>query len=92
MTQEELQNVVSLAEARVDGEWNHLPEGKTMTVHVASGGVGLAVSRVGALRIVAPQLQLRTSRDELFVVSLADVFACAIDQAGNQARKAGFVA
>jgi hypothetical protein len=91
MTAQELQNVIELSEATADGDWRKLPEGKTMTVHVASGGVGLAVSKVSSLRLAAPQVHLRTSREELFVVSLAEVFACAVDQAGNQGRKAGFV-
>jgi hypothetical protein len=91
MTAEEFQNIVRLAEVTVEGEWSKLPEGRTMTLHVASGGVGLAVSRVSSIKVALPQLVLRTAREELFVVALNDVFACAIDQAGGQARKAGFV-
>jgi hypothetical protein len=91
MTAHELHNVIELAEAKPEGDWHKLPEGKTITVHVASGGVGLTVSKVSTLRVAAPQLYLRTSREELFIVALADVFASAIDQAGNHARKAGFV-
>lgn len=92
MTLEELQRIVGLCDAARDGEWYRLPEGKSATFHVASNGVGLSVSRVGELQVVDRQLLLKTARAELFVVALADVFACSIDQAGNQARKAGFAA
>lgn len=92
MTLEELQRIVGLCDAAQEGEWSRLPEGKSATFHVACNGVGLSVSRVGELKVAERQLLMKTARDELFVVALADVFACSIDQAGNQARKAGFAA
>lgn len=91
MTLEELKSVLSAGGAINDGEWDCLPEGRTVTLHVACSGVGLTVARVVAVKFASPLLHARTSREELYVVSTADVFACAFDAGGVQGRKAGFV-
>ena len=91
MTLEELKSVLAAAEVTHEGEWAELPEGRTATVHVACNGVGLSISRVTALKFVSPLLHAKTSREELFVVSTADVFAFAVDLGSHHGRKAGFV-
>lgn len=92
MTLEELKSVLVTGGATNDGEWDQLPEGRAVTFHVACNGVGLTVGRVVAVKFASPLLHARTSREELFVVSAADVFACALDASGVQGgRKAGFV-
>lgn len=91
MTLEELKSVLAAAEVTHEGEWAELPEGRTATVHVACNGVGLPISRVTALKFVSPLLHAKTSREELFVVSTADVFAFAVDLGSHHGRKAGFV-
>lgn len=93
MTLEELKSTLVAGGATSDGEWEQLPEGRTATLHVACSGVGLSVARVTSVKFVSPLLHARTSRDELFVVASADVFACAFDAGGvTGGRKAGFVA
>lgn len=92
MTLEELRSVLTAGGATSDSEWEQLPEGKTATLHVACNGVGLSVARVTSVKFASPLLHAKTSRDELFVVATADVFACAFDAGGVQGgRKAGFV-
>lgn len=92
MTLEELKSVLGAGGATSEGEWEQLPEGRAVTLHVACNGVGLTVARVVAVKFASPLLHAKTSRDELFVVSTADVFACALDAGGVQGgRKAGFV-
>lgn len=93
MTLEELKSTLVAGGATSDGEWEQLPKGRTATLHVACSGVGLSVARVTSVKFVSPLLHARTSRDELFVVASADVFACAFDAGGvTGGRKAGFVA
>ncbi len=92
MTLEELKSVLTAGGASSDGEWEQLPEGRAVTLHVACNGVGLTVSRVVAVKFASPLLHAKTSRDELFAASTADVFACALDAGSVQGgRKAGFV-
>lgn len=91
MTLEELKSVLGAGGATTDGEWDQLPEGRTATLHVACNGVGLTVPRVVAVKFASPLVYARTSREEMFVVSTADVFACAFDAGSVQGRKAGFV-
>ena len=92
MTLEELKSVLNAGGATTSDGWEQLPEGRTATLHVASSGVGLSVARVTSVKLASPLLHARTSRDELFVLSTADVFACAFDVGVVQGgRKAGFV-
>lgn len=92
MTSEDLEAIVGLTEAKRAGEWRELPEGRLLTLHLASNGVGLTVAKITQLRnTTAGQLHLRTARDETYVVALADVFAAAFEDSGSKARKAGFM-
>ncbi len=92
MTLEELKSVLAAGGATNDGEWEQVPDGRTATLHVACNGVGLTIARVTSVKFASPLLHARTSREELFVVTTADVFACAFDAGGVQGgRKAGFV-
>lgn len=91
MTSEELNKILALAEAKEEQAGWKLPSGCTLTFHLASAGVGLSVSRVESLKVEGTQLQAKTSRHELFVVSLNDVFACSVDSSSQHKPKAGFV-
>jgi len=91
MTQQELEGVMKLCESTAEGDWAQLPEGRSLTAHVASQGVSLSVSKICKLRSNGGQIQAITTRGETYVFSLADVFACAIDDSGTRSRKAGFV-
>ncbi len=90
MNAQELEAALSLAEAKAEGDWQHLPEGKTMTLHVASNGVGLSVTKIKALRLAGTQVHTRNDKDDLCVVVATDVFACTVDAGGTRGRKAGF--
>jgi hypothetical protein len=83
-----------LAEASVkpaaDG-WQELDAGRHLVLYAAAGGVSLTVNRVTAIRSDGALLRARTQRGEIFVLSLADVFAGAVDAPAEQGRKAGFV-
>jgi hypothetical protein len=91
MTEEELTQALELAEAAREGDWWVLPSGRNLTLHVARGGVGLTVGKVERLQHSSGQLRARNTRDELYVVQLADVFACMVDSSEQKGRKAGFV-
>lgn len=81
-----------LEAARVgqDGPWASLTEERTVTLHVASGGVGLNISKVVRLRSEGALLYAENSLGETFVLSLTDVFAASIDGGRKAGRKAGF--
>jgi hypothetical protein len=68
------------------------PEGKLITLYVASGSATLSVQRVEAVKHEAGLVHARTKKGELFVLALQDVFAGAIEETqGSSQRKAGFV-
>jgi hypothetical protein len=94
MTGEHLDSILKLAGAAGDKEgWLTLPEGNTMSLHVAHDGASMTVSRIEALRQDGELVYARNPKRELFVVVRSDVFAVALEAetvAGKVARRAGF--
>ncbi len=92
MTEEHFTALLTAAEAKKDDQGFMVPtHGKTWSLYVASGSVGLTVSRVEALKVEKSLLRARTVKGELYILALEDVFAGAIDSAGGgSSRRAGF--
>lgn len=92
MTTEELQEVLSLCEAQEVNGWFEVPEGRQLGVHLASNGVGLTINRITKVRRRADQVQVHTVREETYIFSVSDLFACAFeDKDKRENRKAGFI-
>jgi hypothetical protein len=94
MTGEHLDTILKLAGAKGEKDgWSVLPEGTTLSLHVAHDGASMTVSRVEALKQDGELVCARTPRRELFVVVRSDVFAAALEAetaAGRVVRRAGF--
>jgi hypothetical protein len=92
MTEEHLNALLAAGEAKKDDQGAMRPaQGRTWTLYVVSGSASMTVSKVESLRVDKELLHARTSKGELFILSLKDVYAGAIDTAtGGSARKAGF--
>jgi hypothetical protein len=94
MTGEHLDAILKVAGARNEKEgWLTLPDGSTMTLHVAHDGASMTVSRIEALRQEGELVYARNPKRELFVVVRSDVFAVALEAdsiAGKVVRRAGF--
>jgi hypothetical protein len=94
MTGDHLDAILKIAGAKADKEgWLGLPEGNTMTLHVAHDGASMTVSRIEAVRQDGELVYARNPKRELFVVVRSDVFAVALEgesSAGKVARRAGF--
>jgi len=73
-----------------DGPWAVVMDERTITLHVASGGVGLNIGKIGRLRSEGALLYAENTLGETFVLSLTDVFAASIDGGKKAGRKAGF--
>jgi hypothetical protein len=91
MTQEHLSAILELISARADKDgWSTFPDGRGLTLYAAHEGVQLSVPRVEAVSVKAGLLRARTTKGELYLLALEDVFAAAAEAAPTQARKAGF--
>ena len=94
MTGEHLDTILKLAGAKSDKEgWLTLPDGSSMSLHVAHDGASMTVTRIEALRQDGELVYARNPKRELFVVVRSDVFAAALETdsiAGKVARRAGF--
>jgi len=87
-----LSALLAAAGAKKDSEgWVKAPDGRHLTLHAAFNGVGLTVSRVGAVRVEGALLHARTTKGDLFILAMSDVFAGAVEGASTSGRKAGFV-
>ena len=92
MIQEHLSAILDLISAKTEKDgWSVFPDGRGLTLYAAHQGVQLAVPRVEALAVKGGLLRARTSKGELYVLALEDVFAVAAEATPTQARKAGFV-
>jgi hypothetical protein len=94
MTGDHLESVLKLAGVKSDKDgWHVMPEGSTLTLHVAHDGAAMSISRIEAIRHEGELLFARNPKRELFAVVRTDVFAVAIEgeaTAGKVVRRAGF--
>src|SRR5580658_1540934 len=94
MTGDHMDAILKLAGGKSDKEgWVSLPEGNTMTLHVAHDGAGMTVPCVEAIKQDGELVYARNPRRELFALVRSDIFAIALEgeaSAGKAARRAGF--
>lgn len=94
MTGDHLEAILKVAGAKANREgWASLPEGSTMTLHVAHDGAAMTISRIEALRQDGELVYARNPKRELFVIIRTDIFAVALEgeaSAGKVVRRAGF--
>jgi hypothetical protein len=94
MTGQQLEAILRVAGAKSEKDgWQALPEGSTMTLHVAHDGVGMTVSRIEAIKPDGELVYARNPKREVFVLAREDVYAVALEgeaSAGKVARRAGF--
>jgi hypothetical protein len=95
MTDEMFRTVIETAGARADKDgWTALPDGRLMTLHAAHAGVPLTIGKVEAVKAAQRILWAKSSKGELFVLNLDDLFAAAFERGGDTTtagRKAGFL-
>jgi hypothetical protein len=94
MTGEHLDAILKLAGAKSDKDgWSSLPDGNTMTLHIAHDGAAMNIPRIEAVKQEGELVYARNPKRELFVVVRSDVFAAALEgeaAAGKVVRRAGF--
>ena len=94
MTGEHLDAILKVAGAKSEKDgWLALPDGATLTLHIAHDGASMTVPRVEAVRQDGELVYARNPKRELFVVVRGDVFAAALEgeaSAGKVVRRAGF--
>ena len=94
MTGEHLEAILKVAGTKSDKEgWASLPEGTSLTLHVAHDGASMTISRIEAVKQDGELVFARNPKRELYVVVRSDVFAVALDgeaAAGKVVRRAGF--
>jgi len=94
MTGDHIEAILKLAGGKSEKDgWVTLPEGSTMTLHVAHDGAGMTVPRVEAVKSEGELVYARNSKRELFALVRSDIFAVALEgdaSTGKPARRAGF--
>lgn len=91
MTEDHLTALLTAAEAKKEEKgFLRMGEGRTITLYVASSAANLTVGKVEAVRSERGLLHARTSKGEVFVLALEDVYAGAVEALPSGTRKAGF--
>ncbi len=91
MIQEHLSAILVLLSAKAEKDgWSIFPDGRPVTLYASHDGANLTVARVEAIAVKAGLLRARTTKGELYLLALEDVFAAAAEGSATQARKAGF--
>jgi hypothetical protein len=91
MTQEHLAAILEIISAKSERDgWSTFPDGRALTIYAAHDGVQLTVARVEALAVKSGLVRARTTKGEMYLLALEDVFAAAAETAATQVRKAGF--
>lgn len=73
-----------------DGPWAVLKDERTITLHLASAGVGLNVTKIRKVRNEGDLVYAENVNGDSFVVRSADIFAGSLDPGSKESRKAGF--
>jgi len=93
MSPEHINEILTLCEASAaDNGFRELPAKTTLSLYLAKGGVGLTVAQIEAVAIKSGTIQARTTKGDLYVVALEDVFGANIEgrMQAKTPRKAGF--
>jgi hypothetical protein len=94
MTGDHLEAILKVAGAKGDKEgWVLLPDGSSMTIHVAHDGAAMSIPRIEAVRQEGDLVYARNPKRDLFVVVRSDIFAVAFEgesNIGKVVRRAGF--
>jgi hypothetical protein len=91
MTGDQLGALLKLAEStKIDDGWSKLGQ-FTLTLHTAYNGASLSLSRIDAVKTAGTLLLAKTSRGEIHVVLLENIFGGTIEPSRETGRKAGFV-
>jgi hypothetical protein len=94
MTGDHMDAILKLAGGKSDKDgWVTLPDGNTMTLHVAHDGAAMTVPRVESLKQDGELVYARNPKRELFALVRSDIFAVALEgesSVGKAVRRAGF--
>jgi hypothetical protein len=91
MTGDQLGALLKLAEAtKADDGWSNLGQ-HTLTLHTAYNGAALSLARIESVKISGTLLLAKSSRGEIHVVIIDNLFGGSIEPSRETGRKAGFV-
>lgn len=92
MTEEQLNALLVATEAKKDDRGFQQPGGeRTLTLYLAHDGASLSVSKVEGVKLEQGLLHARTTRGELYLLALSDVYVAAVDTMTPAKKKTGFV-
>ncbi len=91
MTGDQFAELLRIAGARPGAEgWQELSE-RTLTLHTAFNGAPLSFARVEKVRQGGQLVQAGSTRGEVHVFRLEDLYSATVDANKEKARKAGFM-
>lgn len=90
MTREQIQVILKSGHATMDKDGHTLPEGSSVTFHVAHSGGSLSFAKLETVRFDGELIFAKSAKQTVAIV-MSDVFAVALEGGTEKARRpAGF--
>jgi len=93
MSPEQVNEILTMCEASAgEGGFRDLPPKTTLSLYLARNGVGMTVGSIEALALKGLSVQARTTKGEIYVFALEDVFVANVEGKAQSktTRRAGF--
>ena len=85
-----LESLMDVAGSDQEEGWSVLKDDRTLTLHAASSGVGLNVTKVRKVRVAGDLMFAENVVGDTFVLPLSAIFAGSVDPPSKASRQAGF--
>ncbi|MCL2723689.1 MAG: hypothetical protein FWD69_04545 [Polyangiaceae bacterium] len=86
MTREQIENIFTTSGAKADKDSLALPEGSSVTFHVAHDGASLSLQKIDAVRFQGDLVFAKSSK-QIVALLTEDIFAVTMEGAGGQAAR-----
>jgi hypothetical protein len=91
MTNAQLSSLMAMLSSQTDADgWWRPPQDRFFNLYAANNGAALTVAKVEAVRCDDDLLRARSSKGEVYVLVVSDLFAVSVDAPSLGNRKAGF--
>jgi hypothetical protein len=90
MDAEHLKGLLEIAGTEQEGAWSVVKDDRTLTLNVASEGVGLNVTKIRRLKVDGQIIFAENAHGDTFTLTLSSIFAGSVDPPSKASRQAGF--
>ena len=90
MEKKQLESLLSAFGLNASADWSELEDERTMTIHIASSGVAINLTKIRGVKVDGDLLLARNEHEDTSGVLAGDVVGLSVEGEGKGSRKAGF--